>query len=109
MALSIKSKIAAGIGILFGLLLAVSVLAIIFINLLSSKTEKLLTANYNTIRYCSEMSDALDEIHDDPAALAKFETNLTAEEHNITEPGEAEATQSLRNYFEQLKAKMQMP
>ncbi len=104
MALSIKSKIAAGIGILFGLLLTVSILAIIFINLLSSKTEKLLTANYNTIRFCSEMSDALDELHNSPAALAKFETNLDAQEHNITEAGEAPATQRLRSYFEHLKA-----
>jgi len=103
MSLSIKSKIAAGIGILFALLLAVSILAIVFINLLSSKTEKLLTANYNTIRYCSEMSDALDEIDSSQAAVAKFETNLIAQEHNITESGEAEATLQLRNYFDLVK------
>ena len=103
MSLSIKSKISAGIGILFALLLAVSILAIVFINLLSAKTEKLLTANYNTIRYCSEMSDALDEIASSQAAVAKFETNLIAQEHNITESGEAEATAQLRNYFEQIK------
>jgi PAS domain S-box-containing protein len=103
MALSIKSKIAAGIGILFALLLTVSIVAIVFINLLSSKTEQLLTANYNTIRYCSEMSEALDEVHNSPTSLAKFETNLKAQENNITEPGEAEATRNLRNYFEQLK------
>ena len=88
---------------MFALLLAVSILAIVFINLLSAKTEKLLTANYNTIRYCSEMSDALDEIASSQAAVAKFETNLIAQEHNITESGEAEATAQLRNYFEQIK------
>ena len=103
MALSIKSKIATGIGMLFALLLTVSIVAIVFINLLSSKTEKLLTANYNTIRYCSEMSNAIDEIDSSSFALAKFETNLRAQEKNITEPGEAEATQKLRYYFEQIK------
>ena len=102
MALSIKSKIAAGIGVLFALLITVSIMAIIFINLLSSKTEKLLTANYNTIRYCSEMSDAIDEI-ESAAAVLKFETNLKAQENNITEPGERDATLLLRQYFEQIK------
>jgi PAS domain S-box-containing protein len=53
MILPIKSKIAAGIGALFALLLTVSVMAIVFINILSSKTENLLSANYNTIRYCT--------------------------------------------------------
>ena len=101
--ISIKSKIAIGIGVLFALLLTVSIMAIIFINLLSSKTEKLLTANYNTIRYCSEMSDAIDEIDSSAAAVTKFETNLKAQENNITEPGESEATQKLRYYFEKVK------
>ena len=103
MAVSIKSKIAAGIGVLFALLLTVSIMAIVFINLLSSKTEKLLTANYNTIRYCSEMSDAINEIDSSTTALAKFETNLKAQENNITEPGEGEATKELRYYFEAIK------
>ena len=101
--ISIKSKIAIGIGVLFALLLTVSIMAIIFINLLSSKTEKLLTANYNTIRYCSEMSDAIDEIDSSAVAVTKFETNLKAQENNITEPGESEATQKLRYYFEKVK------
>jgi len=101
--ISIKSKIAIGIGVLFALLITVSLMAIIFINLLSSKTEKLLTANYNTIRYCSEMSDAIDEIDSSSVAVLKFETNLKAQENNITEPGEREATQLLRQYFEEIK------
>src|SRR5580700_2542620 len=102
--ISIKSKIAIGIGVLFALLLTVSIMAIVFINMLSSKTEKLLTANYNTIRYCSEMSDAIDNIDSSAVALVKFETNLKAQENNITEPGEAEATQKLRYYFEEIKS-----
>jgi PAS domain S-box-containing protein len=101
--LTIKSKIALGISMLFVLLLAVSTVAIIFINLLSSKTENLLTANYNTIRYCSEMSEAIDDVNTDSAALNKFEANLSAQEHNITEPGEYEATQRLRGYYESIK------
>ena len=101
--MSIKTKIATGIGILFALLLAVSTVAIVFINLLSSKTEMLLAANYNTIRYCSEMSNAIDEINTNPDAPGKFESNLKAQENNVTEPGENKATQQLRYYFEQIK------
>ena len=104
MSISIKSKIAIGIGILFSLLLTMSIMAIIFINLLSSKTENLLTANYNTIRYCTEMSDAIDEIDANPDAISRFEKNLEAQEANITERGENAATQQLRSYFDQVKA-----
>jgi len=104
MAFSIKSKITLGIGMLFALLLTVSIVAIVCINLLSTKTETLLTANYNTIRYCSEMSTAIDDVDANPAAIAKFETNLRLQENNITEPGEKEATQQLRNYFDLVKA-----
>src|ERR1700743_885635 len=104
MAFSIKSKITLGIGVLFSLLLTVSIVAIVCINLLSSKTENLLTANYNTIRYCSEMSRAIDDIDTKPGALADFETNLKLQEHNITEPGEKEATLQLRSYFDEVKS-----
>ena len=103
MATSIKSKIAVGIGVLFALLLAVSIVAIVFINLLSSKTENLLTANYNTIRFCSEMSKAIDDIDTGHTALQQFEKNLQLQENNITEPGEPEATTQLRGYFELIK------
>ncbi len=105
MALTIKSKIALGIGILFTLLLTVSIVAIVFINLLSGKTENLLTANYNTIRYCSEMSNALNSFEKSLTAKDSFEYYLVCQEHNITEPGEMEATAKLRSYFEQLKQK----
>jgi len=104
MPLTIKSKITTGISVFFVLLLTVSAIAIYFINILSSKTENLLTANYNTIRYCSEMSNALNNINTGDNAITLFEKNLTAQEHNITEPGEAEATTRLRQYFDYLKA-----
>ncbi len=62
MAQSIKTKIASGIGVMFGLLLIISIVALVAINLLSSKTENLLTANYKTIRYCNQMMHAMDAI-----------------------------------------------
>ncbi len=104
MSLTIKSKIALGISILFALLLTISIIAIVFINLLSSKTENLLAANNNTIKYCSEMLNAMNEIRYQPGAVTVFETNLKLQEENLTEPGERAATKQLRAYFEQVKS-----
>jgi signal transduction histidine kinase/HAMP domain-containing protein len=103
MAWTIKRKIATGIGVLFALLTIISVLALIAINMLSDKTENLLTANYNTIRYCNRMMHAMDELHRSPNAVTEFENALKGQERNITEPGEREATQQLRHLFETLR------
>ena len=103
MASSIKTKVAWGIGGLFTLLLAISIIAFIFINLLSDKTENLLTANYKTIQYCNLMMHAIDVMHEDEHATDTFEQSLRLQENNITEAGEGEATRKLRTYFELLK------
>ncbi|MBS1772935.1 MAG: HAMP domain-containing protein [Bacteroidetes bacterium] len=97
---TIKSKIAYGIGALFILLLTISIVAFVFINLLSNRTENLLTANYKTIQYCNQMMHAINGVSIDSNAKAAFEKNLQLQENNITENGEKEATQKLRLYFE---------
>lgn len=104
---TIKSKIAVGIGALFVLLLTISVVAFIYINRLSHRTENLLTANYKTIQYCNRMMHAINTMHLDSQKINAFETNLQLQEKNVTEPGEAKATQQLRVYFE--IAKRQKP
>ncbi len=101
--LSIKTKTALGIGGLFSLLLAISIVAFVFINSLSDKTENLLTANYKTIQYCNEMMHAMDEMHLNGHAVDSFEKNLQLQENNITELGERDATRRLRMYFDKLK------
>lgn len=103
MARTIKFKIAVGAGTLFGMLLIISIVAFVCINLLSARTEALLTANYQTIRYCNEMMHVMDDPHPSGKALQQFEQALTGQETNITEKGEAAATQKLRFYFDRLK------
>jgi len=103
MPITIKSKISTGIGLLFALLLTISIVAFVFINLLSNKTENLLTANYKTIQYCNQMMHAMDAVHSDNHATDSFEKNLRLQENNITEQGEGAATQRLRVYFELMK------
>lgn len=100
---TIKRKIALGIGALFVLLLTISIVAFVFINMLSHRTENLLTANYKTIRYCNQMMHAINSTSLDSNALSAFEENLQLQEKNITEQGEREATQKLRLYFELIK------
>jgi len=100
---TIKSKIALGIGAIFVLLLTISVVAFVFINMLSSRTENLLTANYKTIQYCNQMMHAINTVVLDSGAVVAFEENLALQEKNITEDGEREATQKLRLYFELIK------
>ena len=104
MALTIKTKIATGIGVLFSLLAITSVVALVGINLLSNRTENLLTANYKTIRYCNQMMHAMDNLQRNKQAYTDFEEALKAQEANITEAGEKEATAKVRSYFELLKS-----
>ncbi len=102
MARSLKSRTATGIGVLFLCLVAISVVSFVFVNLLSDKTEALLTANYKSIRYCNEMLHALPDVPKNAAATKAFSNALRAQESNITEPGEASATRRLRSLFDAL-------
>lgn len=97
---TIKSKIALGIGTLFGLLLAISIVAFICINMLSSRTESLLAANYQSVSYCYRMLQAMDESQPNAERMAQFEMSLRGQEANVTEPGEAGATRELRALFD---------
>src|SRR6185437_1854433 len=103
MRFSLKFKTAIGIGLLFGLLLTLSIVSFVFINRLSEKTENLLTANYLTMRYCNQMRHALDVSSYDTSAYSLFEKNLVLQEKNITEPGEEQATEKLQHYFDVYK------
>ncbi|MGC4058116.1 MAG: MCP four helix bundle domain-containing protein [Chitinophagaceae bacterium] len=96
---TIKAKIALGIGVLFVLLLTLSVIAFVFINRMSHNTENLLDANYKTIRYCSQMSYALNTRLRDSNMQALFADNLRLQEQNITEKGEREADTAAQALF----------
>lgn len=99
--MKIKTKLTLGVGLLFLLIIILSVLGIRYIYELKSDTENILTANYQSLQYSRFMLDALD--NPTPEALSVFETNLSQQETNLTEIGEAEATVAVRKNFEQLK------
>jgi NtrC-family two-component system sensor histidine kinase KinB len=103
--MKVKNKLRLGFGFLFLVVLAFGLLSLIFINRLSTGAKVILQDNYNSLRFTREMRSVLDEnkLPLNAGALKLFEKQLTAEEHNITEPGERRAVTALRNAFAKLQ------
>ena len=98
--MKIKTKLTLGVGLLFVLIVLLSVLGSVYINKLKSDTEKILTANYNSLEFSQNMLLALDKIKTDSAvAIKDFKKNNILQEKNLTEFGEKEATQNLNLHF----------
>lgn len=98
--MKLKTKLTLGVGLLFFLIVLLSVIGSIYINKLKSDTEKILTANYNSLEFSKNMLLALDHIDTDSAvAVADFKKNNRLQEKNLTEFGEKEATQNLNLHF----------
>ncbi|MDR3022466.1 ATP-binding protein [Chryseobacterium sp.] len=98
--MKLKTKLTLGVGLLFLLIVLLSVIGSVYINKLKSDTEKILTANYNSLEFSKNMLLALDNISTDSAvAVADFRKNNKLQEKNLTEFGEKEATQNLNLHF----------
>ncbi|SEM48282.1 PAS domain S-box-containing protein [Chryseobacterium taichungense] len=98
--MKLKTKLTLGVGLLFLLIVLLSVMGSVYINKLKSDTEKILNANYNSIEFSKNMLLALDRIGTDSAvAIQTFKKNNQLQEKNLTEFGEKEATQSLNLHF----------
>ncbi|MGK6343815.1 ATP-binding protein [Chryseobacterium sp. DT-3] len=98
--MKLKTKLTLGVGLLFLLIVLMSVIGSVYINKLKSDTEKILTANYNSLEFSKNMLLALDKISTDSAiAVNDFQKNNKLQEKNLTEFGEKEATQSLNLHF----------
>ncbi len=101
--MKIKAKLFLGIGLLFFLIVFLTILSNIFINKLSNDTKNILVANYNTIDYSRNMLIALNNglYHQEESKL--FEESLLKQQHNITEVGEKDMTDKLVANYEELK------
>lgn len=100
--MKIKTKLTLGVGLLFLLIILLSIVGAKYINELKADSENILMANYNSLQYSRNMLIALDEGSE--KALQKFDVNLQNQEKNITEIGEKETTSEIRNNFEQYKS-----
>ena len=100
----IKTKISLGVAFLFAVILGVSGLGLYYITSLSKDAENILKDNYETLEYTKGIIRNCDSLAiDSSAAIRSIERNLQAQEQNVTESGEHQATVQLRQYFEGLK------
>ncbi|RNA63132.1 HAMP domain-containing protein [Chryseobacterium nematophagum] len=98
--MKLKTKLTLGVGLLFVLIVLLSVIGSVYINTLKSDTEKILKANYNSLEFSQNMLLALDKIKiDSVIAIKEFQKNNKLQEKNLTEFGEKEATQHLNLHF----------
>lgn len=101
--MKIKTKLNAGVGLLFFMIIVLSTLGGWFIYQLKKDTQNILTDNYNTLQYSRNMLLSLEEIGKEPFAIAEFQKNLDLQRRNITEDGEKEATKNILAHFSDLK------
>lgn len=101
--MKIKTKISFGVGLLFLMILALSLISGWSVHLLKRDTHNILVANYNTLEYARNMLLALERLPADPKASVVFEENLKKQKANITEAGESLATQKIEENFSALK------
>ena len=102
--MKIKTKLNLGVGLLFLMIIILSIIASFYIFSIKKDTENILKANYNTLEYSRNMLLSLDEINgNEEKAITIFETNITKQIANITEAGEDKATYNLQKNFDFLK------
>jgi NtrC-family two-component system sensor histidine kinase KinB len=101
--MKIKTKLRAGFGLLFVIVLIFGGIALYFLNQISSNAKLILKDNYKSIGYVSQMRNVLDS---DPYPFSLendqlFRENLELEKKNITEQGEKLAVERLsKGYFQ---------
>ncbi len=106
MALNVKNKIWLGTSFLFLLLLLTGGVGIFYMAKLKKEARNILVDNYESVAYCHTMQQQLNNLElNEDRSISQFENALTKQEDNITEPDEADATNALRKYFDNLKNK----
>jgi PAS domain S-box-containing protein len=96
----IKTKLNLGVGLLFLMIIILSLVSAYSVFLIKQDTENILKSNYNTLEYSRNMIFALDGIKSDSKeTIQSFEENLEKQTQNITESGEKQATEKLKASF----------
>ncbi|GIQ57825.1 PAS domain-containing sensor histidine kinase [Flavobacterium collinsii] len=96
----IKTKLNLGVGLLFLMIIILSLVSGYAVFLIKADTENILKANYNTLEYSRNMILSLDEIKvNTDSTIHTFKEYLEKQTRNVTEPGEKEATAKLERDF----------
>ena len=100
--MKIKAKLFTGIGILFAMIVLLTLISTLLINMLKVDTRNILVANYNTLDYSRKMLIALDGGISSSENAKLFQENLKKQVNNVTEIGEKELTENLAIHFKQV-------
>ncbi len=101
--MKIKTKIRLGLIFLLSIIITLAATGSLYVNRLADISSDISKANYQSLEYAKNMIQALDE-GDNDVSVKKFEDNLKAQENNITEVGEKNATKEMRDIFELYKS-----
>lgn len=105
--MKVKNKLRVGFGFLFIVVMFFGITCVLYMNRIANSAKIILKDNYESLSYCRDMRSILDEntLPLNAAAIEAFKAQLTKEEKNITERGEAKAVTALKNTFNQLQGK----
>jgi PAS domain S-box-containing protein len=103
--MTIKNKLRTGISFLFVLALICCGLSVYFLNRLSADAGVILKDNYKTLQFGQNILDAIDGNTGiiTTKQFADIDKNLTLQQHNVTEPGEQQLTDSLTAVYQTIK------
>lgn len=102
--MKIKTKLNLGVGLLFLMIIILSLISAYSVFLIKIDTQNILKANYNTLEYSRNMLLSLEKINADKNIdFSFFEKNLNNQMANSTEIGESEANKNLQKKFTALK------
>jgi NtrC-family two-component system sensor histidine kinase KinB len=103
--MKIKNKLRLGFGFLFVVVMFFGAVSIFYIHEISDSAKVILKNNYESLSFAREMRTVLDEnkLPLNETAKAQFAKQLQAQEANITEKGEPEATNALKQAFDTLQ------
>jgi len=101
--MKIKSKLTLAVGLLFVMIAMLTVVSAVYINRLSNDSNNIIKDNYNSISYCREMLDALNNDINLSTEKERFLKNLELERTTITEAGERELVEKIEKSFNLLQ------
>ncbi|WP_188050501.1 histidine kinase dimerization/phospho-acceptor domain-containing protein [Flavobacterium sp. GP15] len=102
--MKIKTKLNLGVGLLFLMIIILSLISAYSVFLIKIDTQNILKANYNTLEYSRNMLLSLEKITADKNIdFSVFEKNLKRQMKNATEIGEKNANINLEKKFNTLK------
>ncbi|MEM8522788.1 histidine kinase dimerization/phospho-acceptor domain-containing protein [Flavobacterium sp. PL12] len=102
--MKIKTKLNLGVGLLFLMIIILSLISAYSVFLIKIDTQNILKANYNTLEYSRNMLLSLEKITADKNIdFSIFEKNLKNQMKNATEIGERNANINLEKKFTELK------